>query len=59
MLLQDVATDKVTLPYDEASLGANASLGLLLLHHHNTSATSAQAIVLDGIFANRFDGAAP
>lgn len=57
VLQQDLANTKLRLPYDEASLGANGSAGLLLLHHHNTSGTSAQAIVVDDVFTDGLETA--
>jgi hypothetical protein len=41
--------------YDVNNLAANGSTGMLLLHTHNTAATSAQVVVLDRIFANGFE----
>ena len=57
VLQADLANTKLRLPYDEASLGANGSAGLLLLHHHNTSATNAQVILVDGVFTDGLEAA--
>jgi len=55
VLLQDLGGRTVSLPYNEANLAANGSLGLLLLHHHNTSDKTAEIVVLDRVFGAGFE----
>ncbi|HEX6833532.1 MAG TPA: S8 family serine peptidase [Rudaea sp.] len=55
LLAQDLDGATLSVPYDEASLGRNGSLGLLLLHHHNTSDKSADVVILDRLFGSGFD----
>ena len=56
VLLEDLNGAALHLPYDTQNLGANGSLGLLLIHHHNTTDKTAEAVVLDDLFANGFGG---
>jgi subtilisin family serine protease len=54
-LLEDLNGATLAVNYDVNNLAANGSTGMLLLHTHNTAATSAQVVVLDRIFANGFE----
>ena len=56
VLLEDLDGSALQVAYDTQNLGANASLGLLLLHHHNTTDKTAETVVLDDLFANGFGG---
>lgn len=55
VLLEDLNGQSVVVDYDGDNLAANGSLGMLLLHTHNTAAKSAQVVILDRIFANSFE----
>jgi hypothetical protein len=56
VLDEDLNGGKVDVAYDVNNVVANGSNGMLLLHSHNTSATSAQFVALDRIFADGFEG---
>jgi hypothetical protein len=56
VLLEDLDGSALQVAYDTQNLGANGSLGLLLLHHHNTADKTAETVVLDDLFANGFGG---
>jgi subtilisin family serine protease len=55
ILLQDLPGATLNIGYNQANMSANASTGLLLLHHHNSLDNSAQAVAMDNIFADDFD----
>jgi len=54
-LLEDLNGATLAVGYNANNLSANGSLGMLLLHSHNTTATSAEVVILDRIFANGFE----
>ena len=54
-LLEDLNGGTLAVGYSVSNLVANGSSGMLLLHSHNTAATSAQVVILDRIFANGFE----
>ncbi|MBS0570656.1 MAG: hypothetical protein JSS28_08610, partial [Proteobacteria bacterium] len=54
VLLEDLNGGLVDVNYDVNKVVANGSTGMLLLHSHNTEATSAQVVILDRIFADGF-----
>lgn len=56
ILAEDLNGATLAIPYDVNNLVANGSSGMLLLHTHNTAATSAQVVILDRIFADGFGG---
>jgi hypothetical protein len=56
VLLEDLNGGALHVPYDTQNLVANGSLGLLLLHHHNTTDKTAETVVLDDLFTNGFGG---
>ena len=56
MFAEDLNGNTVNVAYSAANLSANQSTGILLLHTHNTAATSAQIVVPDRIFADGFEG---
>lgn len=55
MLFPDVPGSSLSVTFDKANLQTNGSSGLLLLHHHNTSATRAQVVRFDDLFADGFE----
>lgn len=55
IMFQDLPGAELSLGYNQANMTANGSSGLLLLHHHNAPANTAQVIATDGIFADGFD----
>lgn len=55
ILFQDLPGAELSLGYNQANMTTNGSSGLLLLHHHNAPADTAQVIATDGIFADGFD----
>jgi hypothetical protein len=55
LLLEDLNGGTLGISYNVNNLVANGSSGMLLLHTHNTQATSAQVVILDRIFANGFE----
>ena len=55
LLVEDLNGGKVDVAVNSANMSANQSTGILLLHTHNTAATSAQVIFVDRIFANGFE----
>jgi hypothetical protein len=54
-LLEDLNGATLAVGYNANNLSTNGSLGMLLLHSHNTTATSAEVVILDRIFANGFE----
>jgi hypothetical protein len=54
-LLEDLNGATLAVGYNVNNLTANGSTGMLLLHSHNTEATSAEVVILDRIFANGFE----
>jgi len=54
VLIGDLNGGVVDVNYDVSKVVANGSTGMLLLHTHNTEATSAQTVILDRIFADGF-----
>jgi subtilisin family serine protease len=54
VLLEDLNGGTLGVNYNVDNAVANGSTGMLLLHSHNTEATSAQPVALDRIFADGF-----
>lgn len=54
ILFEDLNGATIPVTYNTANLVANGSLGMLLLHHHNTSDKTAQVVLIDQIFADGF-----
>ncbi|HST29135.1 MAG TPA: hypothetical protein VLK26_12320, partial [Rudaea sp.] len=54
VLLEDLNGGVINVNYNVNKVVANGSTGMLLLHSHNTEATSAQVVILDRIFADGF-----
>jgi subtilisin family serine protease len=53
-MLEDITGATLAVNYNVHNLVGNGSTGMLLLHSHNTAATSAQVVVLDRVFGNNF-----
>lgn len=53
---EDLNGATIPVTYNTANMVANGSLGMLLLHHHNTHGKTAQVVLIDQIFANGFGG---
>ncbi len=56
VLIGEATGGTISVDYNEANMAANGSSGLLLLHHHNRSTNSAQVVVMDDLFNDRFEG---
>ena len=49
VLVQDLAGQSIPVAINRTNLDTNGSLGALLLHHHNTRGTRAEAVAVDGL----------
>jgi subtilisin family serine protease len=54
-LMEDLAGTTLPVSYNTDNMAVNGTLGLLLLHHNNTSDTSAEVVIIDELFKDGFE----